>query len=159
VGRTKRASPGLPLVPLLLHTAKLVGDRMAKASTPRGTRSLSFAQATALLYVAGHADATSADLSRVTQVSKQATSELVSSLESEGLLRREPHARDRRSYRLVLTAEGQRRLDRGHAEWKHIEEEWASTVGHKRMDQLKDSLERFLEAAGATDKIVYRSDG
>src|SRR5690625_2777407 len=84
----------------LAHVVVRLEDR----ALARGLR-LSYRQMRILKHVKAGVDS-GAELGRIFGISAPAVSETIEALVRKGLLRREPHASDRRAVKLVLTAEG-----------------------------------------------------
>jgi DNA-binding MarR family transcriptional regulator len=86
------------------------------------------------------------ELARAERVTPATMSKLVSSMEREGLLRREPDAADARAIRLHATARGRRILERGRA---------------RRLDLLESLLagatESEIEAVRTAAEVVERA--
>ena len=76
---------------------------------------ISAARASALSVLVFGGPCTLTELARAEQVSMPTMSRLVTALEGEGLVRREPHDDDARAIRLHATAKAKRILERGRA--------------------------------------------
>jgi DNA-binding MarR family transcriptional regulator len=97
-------------------------------------------------YLVGRDDVTTVELAHYLGITKQSTSEVVTTLERAGAVRRAPHPSDGRARVLLLTDEGKAKLDDGRERWQHLEDEWAELVGRDRLDVVRSALEAYLAA-------------
>jgi len=81
------------------------------------------ARASALSVLVFGGPCTLTELARAEQVTTATMSRLVSALEEEGLVRREPHEADARAVRLHATAKARRILERGRARREQVLDE------------------------------------
>jgi DNA-binding MarR family transcriptional regulator len=64
-------------------------------------------------------------------------------LEADGLVRRRPHPKDRRSAYLMLTAEGRRVYAAFSVEWRRFEHEFDSLFSASELRELNRALEKL----------------
>jgi len=133
---------------LLIRTAKALVDRMRDEKAADGDHStpMTVVHGLAARYLLDRDDVTNVELAHYLGVTKQSTSEVVATLEREGLVHRAPHPSDGRARVLLLTDEGRRRLAVGRARWHELEEEWAALVGPERLSAVREAFEAYLEA-------------
>jgi DNA-binding MarR family transcriptional regulator len=74
---------------------------------------------------------------------------LIDGLESAGLAKRRPAARDRRAREVIITSKGRRKLERGRQMAMQVEEEVLRGLTPAERRKLFDLLQRALEAAPA----------
>ena len=89
------------------------------------------------------------ELARRANVTPQAMGELVDDLERMGYVTRRPDPEDRRAKRIVLTAKGVACV---HAAWEtiaRIERDLERLLAPRGLTQLRDALNRIVEAPGA----------
>lgn len=84
------------------------------------------------------------ELARLSRITKQSMSALVSELESAGYVVRAPDADDARAARIRLTARGRRYVSEVRAFARQIEAEWAAQVGAQRVEQVREALNVLL---------------
>jgi DNA-binding MarR family transcriptional regulator len=80
------------------------------------------------------------DLADRAQITKQSMGYLVDYLEERGYLERRPDPSDRRAALIFLTERGWDEVRAALAIIAQIEEEWTSTLGERRMQQLRRLL-------------------
>ncbi|PLX72044.1 MAG: MarR family transcriptional regulator [Desulfuromonas sp.] len=68
----------------------------------------------------------------------------VDRLEQKGLIKRRPHESDRRSYRVVLTAEGEKHFARHHEFHLKLTEEIASALTPDELDNLESIMKKVV---------------
>lgn len=85
-------------------------------------------------------------LARVSGITKQSMSALVSDLEKAGYVERTRDPDDARAYRVRLTASGRAYGRAVRTFSRQIEAEWEAHVGAKRMAQLRETLESLRQA-------------
>jgi DNA-binding MarR family transcriptional regulator len=78
-------------------------------------------------------------------VTKQAASQLVDDLEAVGVLARVPDPEDARARRVIFTKQGREGFFEGLAVLQALEQELASAIGGKNMQQLRRALVAILE--------------
>lgn|SRR5436190_21968810 len=91
------------------------------------------------------------------QISKQRVNDLLRDLEALGYLRLGPDPSDSRARIIQLTARGRRLHEAAVSVHERVEEEWASTIGARRFEQLRVALTRFHTSA-CSSRDVRRSD-
>ena len=84
---------------------------------------ISSARASALSVLVFGGPKTLTELARAEQVSPPTMSRLVTAMEAEGLIRRQPHEEDARAIRLHATPKARRILERGRARREQVLEE------------------------------------
>ncbi|MBM6402093.1 MarR family winged helix-turn-helix transcriptional regulator [Phycicoccus sonneratiae] len=144
-----RRPAGLPLAALLGRTqARFVAEceqRVAAAGFP----DLRVAHgANVLRHLDRDRGSSSADLVRLSGITKQAVSQQVSYLVGHGYLRVEPDADDARTRRLTLTARGEEGRAVLHATFGAVEREWRRRYGAPVLDALRDALEHVAATDG-----------
>ncbi len=88
------------------------------------------------------------DLATRAGITKQSMSELVNAMVDAGYVERVADEDDGRARRLRLTRKG-RSVGRIARELvRQVEAEWAEAVGRKRVEELRDTLERVVERCG-----------
>jgi len=138
------------LVVLIIRTAKALVDRV-RAEHPDGhTSPMTVVHGLAARYLADRNDVTTVELAQYLGITKQSTSEVVTTLERAGAVRRAPHPSDGRARVLLLTDEGRAKLEAGRKRWQHVEDEWAELVGREHLDDMRSVLETYLAADLAT---------
>jgi DNA-binding MarR family transcriptional regulator len=88
---------------------------------------------------------TVSELARRVGVTKQAMADSVQALESQGLVTREPHDRDRRARLVTLTDEGYAALQVGLEVVTAMHERWSDLLGDDNMSRLFALLRRLAE--------------
>jgi len=133
---------------LVVRTAKALVDRMREEKAAAGDASspMTVVHGLAARYLLERDDVTNVELAHYLGVTKQSTSEVVATLEREGLVVRAPHPSDGRARVLLLTDEGRCRLEEGRLRWRELEDEWAELVGRDRLDTVREALEAYLIA-------------
>jgi DNA-binding MarR family transcriptional regulator len=119
--------------------------------------SMTLASGFAMRYIAEHHQVTSSELSRHLQVTRQATSQLVNSLEDLGVVCRAPHPHDRRAQVLLLTAEGEEFLHESDRRERQIEQEWIAEFGGETVAAAKDLLGKFLTSSESPENLLQLS--
>ena len=82
-------------------------------------------------------------------ITKQAVGQLITDLEAQGYVERQPDPTDQRAKMVVLTGEGRKGMLDGLGIFKQFEAELAAEVGQDVVDRLIDGLERLLPAIEA----------
>lgn len=77
-------------------------------------------------------------------VTKQAASQLLDAMESDGFVSRAPDPDDARAKVVVITKKGRRLLKDVEAIYAELEAEWASHIGAARVDGLRGALADVL---------------
>lgn len=86
------------------------------------------------------------DLAQRARITKQSMGELVRELEELGYVERQVDPADARARIITLTDRGRRANEIGVAEILATEAEWAEEVGAKRVQALRQTLERLTQA-------------
>jgi DNA-binding MarR family transcriptional regulator len=146
------------LVPLMFRTTVVLTDRMTEG-VPPAAAFMTARHATVLLYLSNHDLVTNSELARLLDVTKQAVSELVASLERAGIVRRVPHPVDRRARVLLLTERGEALLADGRRRWYELEDELVALVGSERVAVVREVLQAYLAASGGLDPAAPLSSG
>lgn len=87
---------------------------------------------------------TGSDVAELMNMTKQAASKLVDSMESRGYLERGEHPDDARAKILRVTPRGKRLLALVEAIYREIENEWASAIGKRELEALRSNLTHAL---------------
>jgi DNA-binding MarR family transcriptional regulator len=103
----------------------LAQSRIAARIGPRGTRL--------------------SDLAEQAQVSKQTATALVDRLEQAGYVERVPDPLDGRARLVRFSAKAEAMLPIARAEEERVEREWERHLGHRRMRELRETLELLRE--------------
>lgn len=111
---------------------------------------LSPARASALSVLVFGGPRTLTELADAEGVRPPTMSRLVSALETDGLVRREPHATDARALRLAATAKGRRVLERGRARRLELFERLLRTASPREVAVVHEAAE-IVERALASD--------
>lgn len=85
------------------------------------------------------------DLAQASQVSKQAAGFLIDDLEAGGYVERVPDPTDRRARLIRITSRGREAVAVALVEQRRIEAEWEARLGHRRMAELRRTLEDLRE--------------
>lgn len=108
------ALPANPLSELpgyaLRRAANAMMAELAARLEPLGLR---ISEVSVMLLIAGRRDMTSSEIGKVLDIQRANMAPLLARLEAAGLIRREPL--DRKSQAILLSAEGERRLQKIHA--------------------------------------------
>jgi DNA-binding MarR family transcriptional regulator len=105
---------------------------------PEGLTALQY---TALTVLKGQPDLTAAQLARRSFVTGQSMADMVTALQTRGLIERHRDAADRRRLVLALTPAGRRLLRRMHPRVASLQERMLSLLSGEQADQLRRSLE------------------
>jgi DNA-binding MarR family transcriptional regulator len=82
-------------------------------------------------------------LAEFLDITKQAASEMVGYLEQHGSVTRQPHPTDRRGKIVTLTQRGWSCIRETEALLSHLEVQWETILGTKRMEELKIDLRQL----------------
>jgi DNA-binding MarR family transcriptional regulator len=138
--------PPEALVVLVVRVAKALVDRLRAERSDPGDPPMTPVHGLAARYLLGRDDVTTVELARYLGITKQSASEVVGALERSGIVRRAPHPSDGRARVLLLTEDGNTKLDAGRARWDELESEWAALVGRENLSVVRVALERYLLA-------------
>lgn len=86
------------------------------------------------------------ELARRAEISKQAVGQLVTDLEAQGYVERQPDPTDQRAKIVALTRDGKKGMLDGLGIFKQLERELAAELGDDVIEQLVAALERLLPA-------------
>jgi DNA-binding MarR family transcriptional regulator len=134
------------LVVLIVRTAKALVYRIRSEQPEKDHSPMTVVHGLAARYLVGRHDVTTVELAHYLGITKQSTSEVVATLERTGVVRRAPHPSDGRARVLLLTSDGEAKLDAGRRGWQAIEHEWAGIVGADQLDVVRSALEAYLAA-------------
>jgi DNA-binding MarR family transcriptional regulator len=87
------------------------------------------------------------ELAEFLDMTKQAASEMVDYLEQHGYVVRQPHPTDRRGKIVTLTQRGWSCIRETEAILSHLEGQWVTIIGAKRMEELKIDLRQLVTVA------------
>jgi DNA-binding MarR family transcriptional regulator len=134
----------LPLPPLL-EDAKAAGfEQLHRRLAERGYADIRHAHGCVFRYVDWEGVRLT-DLAELAGHSKQAVGEFVADLEAMGYVERVPDPADRRAKIIRLTPRGMEAKEAALEIFAAIEREWAERIGEKRVEALRDALERLYE--------------
>jgi DNA-binding MarR family transcriptional regulator len=133
--------------PSLLYMVKQVElaarSRLDELVRPSGITALQY---TALTVLERHDGLSAAQLARDSFVTAQSIADLVRSLESRGLIRRERNPRNRRELLILLTTEGRELLGRYAGPVRELEERMVSDLTTHQTEQLRQALSKAWRA-------------
>ncbi|MGW3284920.1 MarR family winged helix-turn-helix transcriptional regulator [Streptomyces sp. NPDC001002] len=133
--------------PSLLYMVKQVElaarSRLDELVRPSGITALQY---TALTVLERHDGLSAAQLARDSFVTSQSIADLVRSLESRGLIRRERNPRNRRELLILLTGEGRELLGRYAGPVRELEERMVSDLTTHQTEQLRQALSKAWHA-------------
>ncbi|MFJ6080281.1 MarR family winged helix-turn-helix transcriptional regulator [Streptomyces sp. NPDC092369] len=133
--------------PSLLYMVKQVElaarSRLDELVRPSGITALQY---TALTVLERHDGLSAAQLARDSFVTAQSIADLVRSLESRGLIRRERNPRNRRELLILLTEEGRELLGRCAGPVRELEERMVSDLTTHQTEQLRQALSKAWRA-------------
>ena len=127
----------------ILHSAAI--HLLRRASEQDRTAKISPARLSALSVVVFRGPLTLGDLATAEGVRSATMSGIVNGLEAEGLVRRRPHATDRRAVHVEATAAGRRFLERARAQRIDLVASKLEDLSDKELDLLWQAAE-LLEA-------------
>ncbi|MEU9209823.1 MarR family transcriptional regulator [Streptomyces sp. NPDC048415] len=133
--------------PSLLYMVKqvelVVRSHLDELVKPAGITALQY---TSLTVLERHDGLSAAQLARDSFVTAQSTADLVRSLESRGLVRRERNPRNRRELLILLTDEGRELLARVAGAVRELEERMVRDLTSHQTDQLRQALSKAWHA-------------
>ena len=133
--------PGTEPAPLLLYLLKrlelAVRARLDEIVRPAGLTALQY---TALTVLERHADMSSAQLARQSFVTAQSMADMITALESRGLIERNRDTVDRRRLVVALTPEGRKLLDLYRDEVFEMEAQMTAGLTSAQITRLRRSL-------------------
>jgi DNA-binding MarR family transcriptional regulator len=134
-------------LPSLLYMVKQVElaarSRLDELVRPSGITALQY---TALTVLERHDGLSAAQLARDSFVTAQSIADLVRSLESRGLIRRERNPRNRRELLILLTEEGRELLGQHAGPVRELEERMVSDLTPHQTEQLRQALSKAWHA-------------
>ncbi|MGR6968542.1 MarR family winged helix-turn-helix transcriptional regulator [Streptomyces cynarae] len=133
--------------PSLLYMVKqvelVVRSHLDELVKPEGITALQY---TALTVLERHDGLSAAQLARDSFVTAQSMADLVRSLESRGLVRRERNPRNRRELLILLTDTGRELLARVAGPVRELEERMVRDLTPHQADQLRQALSKAWHA-------------
>ena len=133
--------------PSLLYMVKqvelVVRSHLDELVKPSGITALQY---TALTVLERHDGLSAAQLARDSFVTAQSIADLVRSLESRGLVRRERNPRNRRELLILLTDAGRELLEQFAAPVRELEERMVRDLTAHQTEQLRQSLSKAWHA-------------
>lgn len=140
-----------PTVPALVQRlAAAGGPRLKHAFAAAGLDGIRPAQAVALVPLATgglHAS----DLAERLGVSRQAVAQAVTALERHGYVIRGPNPDDARTRIIELTPRGRQSLRVMRSTALELEASWEQKLGHRRLGELRATLQLLLNAPASRD--------
>ncbi|GAA2492591.1 MarR family winged helix-turn-helix transcriptional regulator [Streptomyces longisporus] len=133
--------------PSLLYMVKqvelVVRSHLDELVKPSGITALQY---TALTVLERHDGLSAAQLARDSFVTAQSIADLVRSLESRGLVRRERNPRNRRELLILLTDAGRELLEQVAAPVRELEERMVRDLTAHQTEQLRQALSKAWHA-------------
>ncbi|HMA10420.1 MAG TPA: MarR family winged helix-turn-helix transcriptional regulator [Steroidobacteraceae bacterium] len=150
---TREGSPPLPLIGALLRLAgQAMQQRLAGWIEASGYQDIQPAHSAVIQPLWQRPEGLRlTELARLSRITKQSMSALVSELESAGYVVRVPDADDARAMRIRLTARGRRYVGDVRAFARQIETEWAAQIGAQRVEHVREALHVLLTRVLAQD--------
>ncbi len=138
---------GTKAPPSLLYMVKqvelVVRSHLDELVKPSGITALQY---TALTVLERHDGLSAAQLARDSFVTAQSIADLVRSLETRGLVRRERNPRNRRELLILLTDEARELLARHEGPVRELEERMVQELTAHQAEQLRQSLSKAWQA-------------
>ncbi|GGW39770.1 MULTISPECIES: MarR family winged helix-turn-helix transcriptional regulator [Streptomyces] len=133
--------------PSLLYMVKqvelIVRSHLDELVRPSGITALQY---TALTVLERHDGLSAAQLARDSFVTAQSIADVVRSLESRGLIRRERNPRNRRELLILLTDEGREVLERHAGPVRELEERMVRDLTERQAEQFRLALSKAWQA-------------
>ncbi|MEU0114220.1 MarR family transcriptional regulator [Streptomyces bobili] len=133
--------------PSLLYMVKqvelVVRSHLDELVRPSGITALQY---TALTVLERHDGLSAAQLARDSFVTAQSIADVVRSLQSRGLIRRERNPRNRRELLILLTDEGREVLDRHAGPVRELEERMVRDLTDRQTEQFRLALSKAWQA-------------
>ncbi|MDC0765475.1 MarR family winged helix-turn-helix transcriptional regulator [Streptomyces sp. HD] len=133
--------------PSLLYMVKqvelVVRSHLDELVRPSGITALQY---TALTVLQRHDGLSAAQLARDSFVTAQSIADLVRSLETRGLVRRERNPRNRRELLILLTDAGRELLDRHEGAVRELEERMVRDLTAHQTEQFRQALSKAWHA-------------
>ncbi|CCK25473.1 transcriptional regulator [Streptomyces davaonensis JCM 4913] len=134
-------------LPSLLYMVKqvelVVRSRLDELVKPSGITALQY---TALTVLGRHDGLSAAQLARDSFVTAQSIADLLRSLESRGLVRRERNPRNRRELLILLTDEARELLARHEGPVRELEERMVRELTAHQAEQFRQALSKAWQA-------------
>jgi DNA-binding MarR family transcriptional regulator len=127
----------ITLLYLIKQVELAIRSRLDEMLRPAGLTALQYS---ALTVLERHPNITSAELARNSFVTAQTMADMVTSLQSHGLVERNRDPDDRRRLVLTLTSEGRRLLGRFRNRVGAVEDEMLAGLSRTQTTQLRTSL-------------------
>jgi DNA-binding MarR family transcriptional regulator len=121
----------------------VVRSHLDELVRPSGITALQY---TALTVLERHDGLSAAQLARDSFVTAQSIADVVRSLESRGLIRRERNPRNRRELLILLTDEGREVLDRHAGPVRELEERMVRDLTDRQAEQFRLALSKAWQA-------------
>ncbi len=131
------------LLYLVKRTELVVRARLEELLKPAGITALQY---TALTVLERHDGRSAAQLARDSFVTAQSMADMVRTLESRGLIRREPNPRNRREKVVLLTDAGRRLLAEYAGPARRLEERMVQDLGPEEIARFRDTLNHAWRA-------------
>lgn len=151
-------SPAIAWLPLppLLEDAKSAGfEELHRRLAERGYADIRHAHGCVFRYVERDGVRLT-DLAELAGHSKQAVGEFVADLEAMGYVERVPDPADRRAKTIRLTPRGMAAKEAAMEIFAEIERRWAERIGEKRVEALRDALERLYELERSDTRAIVK---
>jgi DNA-binding MarR family transcriptional regulator len=139
-------TPNYELTLLLLLGSRTMIDTLHKRLAEHGYNDVRPAHGFAFQRLTPNG-ATGNELAEFLDITKQAASEMIDYLEQHGYVARQPHPTDRRGKIVILTQRGWNCIRETEAILSHLEVQWATIIGAKRMEELKIDLRQLVTVA------------
>ncbi|MEV6066757.1 MarR family transcriptional regulator [Nocardia sp. NPDC052001] len=107
---------------------------------------LTTSQYATLMMTGSHPGMSVADIAREVASTRQAANEMISGLESEGLIERSPHPTDRRTHQIHITEAGRERLAAARVAVARREAELEAAMTPKQRETVRDWFTGISEA-------------
>ena len=131
------------LLYMFKHVELVVRSHLDELVKPEGITALQY---TALTVLERHDGLSAAQLARDSFVTAQSMADLVRSLESRGLVRRERNPRNRRELLILLTDAGRELLERVAGPVRELEERMVRDLTSHQADQFRQALSKAWHA-------------
>jgi DNA-binding MarR family transcriptional regulator len=144
-GTSPVAQADVPLARLMAMAYRSLVDSLHEELAERGWRDVR-PQYGYVLLACRERPTTSGEIAALLGVSKQAAGKLIDAMVESGLLLRRSSADDARAKPLVLSARGRRLLLTVEEVYTGIEDGWAAVIGRRRLEALRNDLDRVLRS-------------
>ncbi|HNT28000.1 MAG TPA: MarR family transcriptional regulator [bacterium] len=133
------------LLHLLLHSGKLLEERIKRALRPYGIHQ---GQARILNALNCYGERSQIEIARGLHIERATATIMLQKLETAGLIKRTAHDRDGRVIVVSLTPKGKKAAEKVDAVWQEIEEKLLATLGDLPRDTMEDALLTIRNAFG-----------